>query len=273
MCFYKRKLYLQNFLLFQKLSVQTIFRKMPSFVAILESALTLVAVLGACAANVPACPGGHYLSRAHRECRKCDACPPNEIIRKPCSEDSNTMCRPFFEFHQFHQAPRPSVDLQDLPFSHDDDDSEGASEDGIDWPDGAAFDYLSNLDDESSRHSNNAREKHGKGQHRHSGRHKGKTTETGHPVGDAVSSRVQGSGHSECGGETGGQAPSVHNTETCDSYWKITSLCLIGVLGIVCVFLIVFIFVVCHLQNRRGYLKKVLYSVGESTRVIVQNCE
>ena len=78
--------------------------------------LTLAALTAVCSGSFSRCPDGHYQSPedpAH--CLKCSTCPKNQIIRKPCRKHSNTLCGPFFEFHEFHQAPRPSLEVGDLP--------------------------------------------------------------------------------------------------------------------------------------------------------------
>ena len=50
------------------------------------------------------CPAGKFLppDSLLDECRPCSLCPVNEIIRRPCTDESDTECGPFYEFQNFN---------------------------------------------------------------------------------------------------------------------------------------------------------------------------
>ena len=64
----------------------------------------LFVVAPAATATARKCPAGQFLPEKSllNECRKCSSCPDNEIIRRPCSEDRDTECGPFYEFRNFN---------------------------------------------------------------------------------------------------------------------------------------------------------------------------
>ncbi|PVD33235.1 hypothetical protein C0Q70_04486 [Pomacea canaliculata] len=58
--------------------------------------------------SVEPCPPGHFLSAGEGQapqCQLCSTCPTNQIIRRICSALEDTVCGPFYEFHDFHQSP------------------------------------------------------------------------------------------------------------------------------------------------------------------------
>ena len=59
------------------------------------------------------CPAGQFLppDSLLNECRRCSSCPDNEIIRKPCSEERDTECGPFYEFRDFNSFQPGEAEL------------------------------------------------------------------------------------------------------------------------------------------------------------------
>ncbi|KAK7099307.1 uncharacterized protein [Littorina saxatilis] len=262
-------------------------------------AVTLTAVMTLCTASLSRCPENYYMTSDSDACRPCSTCPKNQIIRRPCTKDSNTLCGPFVEFHEFHQAPRPSLDVGDLP-SPDEGGGGGGGVllgvggDGMGWGGDSDSnrskkikDLLESLDKEpTSEHHNHNSKKHGphhnhhhKGGHPGAGRGKGENQLGKDPEGydehvevypDVSGSRNPSSfpgyhnGVASRPRQQDKQVPSLTSPDDGENQWKVLALALIVVLCVVCVFLIVFVFVVCYMRSRRAHMKKVLYSAGNS---------
>ncbi len=70
-------------------------------------------------AKAPKCLTGYFSPNGDNsdseivECNRCSACPLNQIIRTPCTEYTDTLCGPFYEFENFQQGPDES-DLDPL---------------------------------------------------------------------------------------------------------------------------------------------------------------
>ena len=219
-----------------------------------ETVLAVAVVVSLCKASVSRCPEGRYMDRFTHTCRTCSTCPVNQIIRRPCSQDSNTLCGPFSEFHEFHQAPRPSLGVGDLPLP--DEGYAGTDGRGSDsnrskkFPDG----LFDDMDDDGPQRG-------------------GEDPRESPHVDIEVYPAVGGSSAAVAGKEAStwptpcrqdSQIPSLReDTGAGENQWKVLGLALIVVLCVVCVFLIVFVFVVCYLRSRRAHLKQVLYSAGE----------
>ncbi|OWF51942.1 uncharacterized protein LOC110448433 [Mizuhopecten yessoensis] len=55
--------------------------------------------------QIPSCKTSQYFEKSLNVCRPCRQCPVNEVIRHPCEKTRDTVCGPFIEFDEFHQAP------------------------------------------------------------------------------------------------------------------------------------------------------------------------
>ncbi len=87
--------------------------------------LNMLIIAPATSAATRRCPAGKFLppDALLDECRPCSVCPLNEIIRRPCTDISDTKCGPFYEFQNFNsfqdddEEPGSDVagDLNDLP--------------------------------------------------------------------------------------------------------------------------------------------------------------
>ncbi|XP_076450795.1 uncharacterized protein LOC143286846 [Babylonia areolata] len=227
---------------------------------LLPALLTLALVVGLCRGSVSRCPDGQFRQPHSARCQACSTCPVNQIIRRPCRQDSNTLCGPFSEFHEFHQAPRPSLEVGDLPLPGD--------EEGVGMGVGVA-DTRGTSDNRSKKVSDRGDVVREGGQLAKQQRGNGPKGQQGQQQkGDKAPPRT--SAHLGRAGRTGvgertppgkslPEAPSLQDPGD-GQQWKVLSLALIVVLCVVCIFLIVFVFVICYMRSRRAHLKQVLYS-------------
>ena len=90
-----------------------------SLCSLLMLVVCLSAVLQpALGGTVGLCPAGQYLKRddSGRSCTSCSKCPLNEIVRRPCSDNKDTICGPFYEFEFFNQETNKD-DAQESDFN------------------------------------------------------------------------------------------------------------------------------------------------------------
>ena len=161
------------------------------------------------------CPPAQYFSRPLLMCMECSKCPINQIIRKPCSKNKDTICGPFKEFNRFHQTP------EDGKLSHE-------------YP-------------HDRKHNS-----HGNGFKHHKHHHRD------HSVDDVVSVPTPK-------GPELSRATVVDMTslKTNDTQWRTLALGLIGILCLVSVCLLVFVFAVCYIRVRRGGEDKMEFNTGK----------
>lgn len=74
------------------------------------SILHLIALGSLCASMAPLtessrCPPHHFVHVDTGVCSSCQVCPINHIVRRPCTDHSNTVCSRFYEFQNFEQGP------------------------------------------------------------------------------------------------------------------------------------------------------------------------
>ena len=88
-----------------------LFENMTIIVAMVLLDLLVAAPVVTAAARK--CPAGQFLPQDSllNECRRCLSCPDNEIIRRPCSEERDTECGPFYEFRDFNSFQRGEAEV------------------------------------------------------------------------------------------------------------------------------------------------------------------
>ena len=74
----------------------------------------LVALKTVIVADASACPEGYYKKGAY--CQICTECPSTQIIRKQCTEHSDTVCGAFKEFHSFFRKKNTQKNNELPPF-------------------------------------------------------------------------------------------------------------------------------------------------------------
>ncbi|KAL8580102.1 hypothetical protein ACOMHN_051270 [Nucella lapillus] len=254
------------------------------------SLLTLALAIGLCRTSLSRCPDGHYRDRrssSHgHECRACSTCPVNQIIRRPCLEDSDTLCGPFSEFSEFNQAGRgmwgpPGVgDDDDPPL---DDAEEGAPGERRPGDTRVSDDNRSKTvyDGFSTRGGGGGggdpdQPHHPKHKHPHPHPHhkdakwplKGQAQPEVEALPGGGRMNTNTSPDWKVGSRSGPggrpEAPSLQDPQEGENQWKVLALALTVVLCVICIFLIVFVFVICYMRSRRAHLKQVLYSSAPS---------
>ncbi|XP_076471473.1 uncharacterized protein LOC143301227 [Babylonia areolata] len=196
------------------------------------------------------CPDGQFFNPDAGSCLACGSCPKNQIIRVPCSQHSDTVCGPFFEFYKFHQAPRPTLDIENLDFLEEEEEDEegGRWRYGVAHPDHDVHEGVTD----------------GAGQPR--GKPPPREQSAAQDRGDGADVRDAeepepsragkgGADQAEGGaaGDRGGQKrPSLQTPAgEEENQWKVLALALIIVLCVVCIVLIGFISVICYLRASR----------------------
>lgn len=227
---------------------------------------------------MPLCPDGQFLD-SKQECRVCSSCPPDLIIRGPCGPYTDTQCRPFIMFDDFHQA---SKQMAGRGFGDDyglteegtlerGEDGEGrGADEGLGTPDGAprSGSAAGDSGDHKFRKHSRIHPFHGR-QHpaltRGGSEHPDVFTDLSRHNDARKAQGVASSAGSGAASRQGNDhVPSVQNPDEAENQWKVLALALIVVLCVVCVFLIVFVFVVCYLRSSKSHLKQVLYSADQS---------
>ncbi|XP_041367423.1 uncharacterized protein LOC121382023 isoform X2 [Gigantopelta aegis] len=160
------------------------------------------------------CPPSQYFNRALLACMECSKCPINQIIRKPCLKNRDTICGPFKEFNRFHQTPE----------------------------DGKLSPEYTHERKHKSRGNGSKHHKH----HHHD-----------HPAGGTVSIATPKA--PEISRATVVDMTSLKTTET---QWRTLALGLIGILCLVSVCLLVFVFAVYYIRVRRGAEEKLEFNSG-----------
>ncbi|XP_046573704.1 uncharacterized protein LOC124281777 [Haliotis rubra] len=166
--------------------------------------------------GVAQCPNGQFLDMQLDVCKNCSTCPKNQIIRKPCHSHGDTMCGPFREFIDFNQRP-----------------DEGG------------------LVDEEHAHPDH--HKHGK---HHKGHHQGKKNH--HKSTDPTSelSIVSIDDTTDPAKSQGSILDLTSAVSSSEHQWKTLAMALIGILCIVSVSLVLFVFAACYIRSKRQALEK-----------------
>ncbi|KAL8614186.1 hypothetical protein ACOMHN_026403 [Nucella lapillus] len=212
-------------------------------------------------ASLSRCLEGQFFSIRAQSCLACALCPKNQIIRVPCSHHSDTICGPFFEFFEFHQAPRPTLGVDGSDFVEDEGNRRPFDLD----PSHPARDSISGPAQEDGQSG----QKHPAPGHsgRHSPPRAADAGQDGKDSGDLTSSDSGEGVKAEDGGspsaEGGQHMPRIQAPGDEGRQWKVLALALIIVLSVICIVLILFIFIVCYFRAQRSHGKTAFWSPGK----------
>ena len=173
--------------------------------------LTLLCVSVITESALSVCPTSHYFNLTEFKCKPCSKCPINQIIRKPCVKDRDTVCGPFREFNQFHQAPNNGELNPGFPFTDTDTSDKQSQNAGSPSKDNRLSPYDTTTSD-SSR----------------------------------------------------GTVVDLTSVSSGERQWRTLAIALIGILCVVSVCLISFIFLFCYFKHKRQIVEKqVFYDPGK----------